>query len=67
MIITYIYTTTVVWSGLVSVVVKPGLFFAQGSAMIDIVSVRQSDAGRYTCVADSGADRATDILELVGK
>ena len=35
--------------------------------MIDIVSVRQSDAGRYTCVADSGADRATDILELVGK
>ena len=35
--------------------------------MVDIVSVRQSDAGRYTCVADSGTDRATDILELEGK
>ena len=35
--------------------------------MVDIVSVQPSDAGRYTCVADSGADRASDILELVGK
>ena len=49
------------------IVIPDLLFFTQGSAMIDIVSVRRSDAGRYTCVADSGADRATDILELVGK
>lgn len=42
-------------------------FHVQGTAMVDIISVRESDAGRYTCVADNGRDRASDVLELVGK
>lgn len=39
----------------------------QGTAMIDIYSVRQTDAGTYTCVADTGRDRATASLQLSGQ
>ena len=46
--------------------VRHCLTMFQGTAMIDIVSVRESDAGRYTCVADSGRDRASGELQLVG-